>query len=92
VDFHIAVLHSLLKRRLLVAFTQSPIKPKTTTIACKNVRLNWMSKPLAWLCQRKTHSRYWPIANEGTRKAKKIAASPKKMAMSTTNAIALRLD
>ncbi|MEG5160152.1 hypothetical protein QUB37_06820 [Microcoleus sp. AT3-A2] len=39
-DFHIPVLHSLLKRRLLVAFTQSRIKPKTTAIASKNVTLN----------------------------------------------------
>ncbi|WP_445311543.1 hypothetical protein [Microcoleus vaginatus] len=39
-DFHIPVLHTLLKRRLLVAFPQSPIKPKTTAIASKNVRLN----------------------------------------------------
>jgi hypothetical protein len=37
VDFHIPVLNSLLKRRLLVAFTQSQIKPKTSAIASKNV-------------------------------------------------------
>ncbi|MEG3930576.1 hypothetical protein [Microcoleus sp. B13-B4] len=32
VDFHIPVLHSLLKRRLLLAFTQSPIKLISCTI------------------------------------------------------------
>ncbi|MEG3834258.1 MULTISPECIES: hypothetical protein [unclassified Microcoleus] len=39
-DFHIPVLHTSLKRRLLVAFPQSPIKPKTIAIASKNVTLN----------------------------------------------------
>jgi hypothetical protein len=32
VDFHIPVLHTLLKRRLLVAFTPSPIKLISCTI------------------------------------------------------------